>query len=486
MSSIETLQTYSQATPAPRQFATLWTFTVTLFTSAFLLFLIQPMFTKMVLPRLGGSPAVWSLALVFFQGVLLLGYLYAHLLAHRLKPRLAIPVHLSVMAVSLLSLPIAIPMGWEDAPAAGLPFWLIGLFAVSVGLPFFAVSANAPLLQSWFSRTGHPHADDPYFLYGASNVGSFAALLLYPFLLEPLTALGTQTQVWSAIYVLLMLLIAGSGYFAWRAGEAQTAREAVADAPAPTWRERATWCGLSFVPSGLLVGVTAYISTDLVAAPFLWVIPLALFLLTFVITFQRVPILRHSWMLKLHSFGVAPLCLVMFSPFVSLWLLPLHLAAVFVSTMVCHGELVRRRPAARHLTEFYLLMSLGGVLGGLFASLIAPYIFDRVYEYPLLMLAVFLCRSDVRAALAARLNPDLIAFLAIPAALAAVMLFGSESGLKVLIWWLAISFLALFFLWRNPLAQAGILSGALIICLSMGVNQNVVERDRSFFGVNTV
>src|SRR6266567_5507428 len=183
-----------------------------IFLSAALLFAVQPMFTKMVLPRLGGAPAVWSVAMVFFQAALLAGYGYAHLLTRYAPGRTSVIIHLAVMTAACLFLPLAIANGWGRPPAVGEAFWLIGLFAVSIGLPFFALAANSPLLQAWFARTDHPAAKDPYFLYAASNIGSFLALIAYPLIIEPLIPLYDQTWLWTIGFYILILLIAGSGY----------------------------------------------------------------------------------------------------------------------------------------------------------------------------------------------------------------------------------------------------------------------------------
>jgi hypothetical protein len=205
------------ASPATRNRVVLAVYTATIFTSALLLFSVQPLFTKMVLPRLGGSPAVWSVAMVFFQSLLLGGYAYAHVLM-TLKNRLApVVIHLVLLAVAFTFLPLSIGSGWAEPPASGYAFWLLGLFAASIGLPFFALAANNPMLQAWFVRTGHPQGPDPYFLYASSNIGSFLALLSYPVLLEPMLTLHTQNLLWTVGYGLLILLIAACGMLLLRA-----------------------------------------------------------------------------------------------------------------------------------------------------------------------------------------------------------------------------------------------------------------------------
>ena len=381
-----------------RASATLPVYIGTIFLSAFLLFGIQPMFAKMVLPKLGGTPAVWSVAMVFFQAVLLAGYAYAHWLTGRFALRTAALIHLGVMIVVLgLALPIGIAAGFERPPQSGEMLWLIGLFAASVGLPFFAVSANGPLLQAWFARSGHHHAADPYFLYAASNIGSFLALIAYPFAIEPLLPMAFQAKAWSWGFA---LLLAGVAACAGLAIGNRTSMDAARELPQSTtigWPQRLSWLVLAFVPSGLLVAVTAFISTDVAAAPLLWVIPLALFLLTFVIVFQRRPILSQRWMLHLQLVLVTVLIgVTVLKPGIGWgWVLALHLSLFFATTMVAHGELVKRRPDASRLTEFYLWMSFGGVFGGLFSGLLAPVLFNSVLEYPILLVAGLLCRPGL-------------------------------------------------------------------------------------------
>lgn len=377
---------------APRaSAAALPLYALTLFLSAFLLFSVQPFFAKMILPRLGGSPAVWSVAMVFFQGMLLAGYAYAHLLTRYLNLRAAVSIHALVLLAAFVALPISIPAGWEQPPEAGHSLWLLGLFAVAVGLPFFAVSANGPLLQAWFARTGHPHAADPYFLYGSSNVGSFASLILYIVLIEPLSTVPQQGMLWTLAYAVLAALILACAFLAASASGSAPRKSAEAPGTAAVGHagQPLRWMLLGFLPAGLLVAVTARISLDIAAAPFLWVVPLALFLLTFVIVFRRdapvgaatlsriVPILGAMTIASIYSGSVLPI-----------WLnLSIQLLFFFAASLHCHAILFSIRPEARSLTGFYLWMSLGGVLGGAFTSLLAPLLFNWVGEYVLLVVA---------------------------------------------------------------------------------------------------
>jgi hypothetical protein len=463
-------------------------FAATICTSAFLLFAVQPMFAKMVLPKLGGSPLVWSFALVFFQLVLLLGYLYAHVLVTRLAQRTALAVHIGVLVFAFALLPIGFPAGWEAVSSGDVIAGLAGVFALGTGFQFFSVSATAPLLQGWFARTGHPQAADPYFLYGASNLGSFAALALYPFLIEPVFPLSSQAKLWAAGFVLLIGLIALCGLTVVPGSAAASVAKAEAEETI-SWARRLRWMLFSAVPSGLLVAVTAYITTDVVAAPFLWVLPLALYLLTFVIVFARRPLISHNSILWFHACAGAPFAVGLFVSGNAVLMVPLHLAAFFVSAMVCHGELARERPRASHLTEFYLLMSLGGVLGGLFASLVAPVIFDRILEYPILLWTVFLCRSDLRKAIAKAGIRD-FAPAALVLGLMAAIAYDYISPLPADSLFLRLLragvVIAIFCVRANPIPQAILVALGLTIVIGLGVGQAAVDRSRSLFGVHMV
>src|SRR4051794_28034046 len=364
-------------------------FAATLFASALLLFVVQPMFTKMVLPMLGGAPSVWSVAMVFFQAALLAGYAYAHLLARSLSVGQGALVHLGVLAGAALTLPIGIAHGLGAPPSTGIGLWLVGLFTASIGLPFAALSASAPLLQSWFATSGHVQARNPYVLYAASNLGSFAALLAYPLALESLLTLHMQAWAWSVAFAGLAVLIAIAAVVAAYGSETVLRAAAV---QRPSWPDRGVWAALAAIPAGLVIAVTAYISTDIAAAPLLWVLPLALYLLTFVAVFREKPWFSHGLVLKIMPFLVAPLAITLLGGDREYWLvtMSLNLLALFALTLACHGEVYARRPAPALLTEFYLWTSFGGVIGGVFAGLLAPHLFNTTYEYPILVTAALL------------------------------------------------------------------------------------------------
>jgi spermidine synthase len=487
--------------PARRPALLLAAFGAAIFVSAWLLFMVQPMFTKMVLPRLGGAPSVWSVAIVFFQGMLLAGYAYAHLLTRWAPGRAAVVVHLALMGAAAFMLPLSIATGWGRPPASGEAFWLIGLFAVSIGLPFFALAANSPLLQAWFARTDHPDAADPYFLYAGSNVGSFLALVSYPVLVEPLVRLGDQTRFWSFGFGLLIALIAACGALLWRCPEkAPAARtEGTADL-APTWRDAAFWMAQAAVPSGLLVAVTAHISTDVASVPLLWVLPLALYLLTFVIVFARRQIIAHRLVVAVQpAFIIALVTLLIFDQIRTgidrvdalmldplktiVGLVALHVTVFFVCALMCHGELARTRPPAKYLTAFYFWMSAGGVIGGIAAGLIAPHVFSWVAEYPILIALAVLCRPGLALPQDRGWRGYTLGALTVLAAVLLVTTFTQvQIGETAFNWVFGALIAACVLLWRAPLPFAALVAFLLL------ANHNIVEQAgtisvRSFFGV---
>jgi hypothetical protein len=371
-------------------------FTATLFLSALLLFSVQPIFAKMILPRLGGAPSVWAVSMCFFQAALLAGYAYAFCLNRWLSDGQALALHLGLMALAALTLPFGLPAAFAAPPEGDAYLWLIALLAVGIGLPFFAVSANAPLLQAWFSRTHHRHAADPYFLYGASNLGSLGALVAYPLAIEPAIGLTAQSKLWSASFGLLAVLIAASGLLALAraapaAAEASPAVEPARATRPGAWAQRLGWVALAFIPSGLVIAVTTYITTDVASAPFLWVLPLALFLATFILVFRSKLPFPYKLVCDALPFAVLVVVLTQGKLVSSLF----ALASFFLASLICHRELYNRRPAPEHLTEFYLWMSVGGVLGGIFSALLAPHLFNSVFEFILLTLLALLCRPGI-------------------------------------------------------------------------------------------
>src|SRR6266446_3654425 len=376
-----------------------------MFTGATLLFVVQPMVGKMILPLLGGTPAVWSTCMVFFQAALLGGYAYAHASTALLGVSRQMLLHVALLALPFTVLPLAVNSALLRGGEANPVLDVLLLLSLSVGLPFLVVSATAPLIQQWFTRTGHPAARDPYFLYAASNLGSMLALLGYPSRIEPRLHLRgdgwlTQTRLWSAGYAALAVLIALCAMALWWRLAAAEREETwtgasgggasggrAPDDPPPGWGLCLRWIALAFVPSSLLIGSTTYITTDIAAVPLLWVMPLAIYLLTFILAFGRWPARLH----RLVVAATAPIVLVVFFLMLSgfkqrIWITVLwHFLLLFVVALACHGELALTRPAARHLTQFYLLLSVGGVLGGLFNALVAPLIFRSLVEYPLVM-----------------------------------------------------------------------------------------------------
>lgn len=395
-------------------------FSVTIFLSAALLFFVQPLFARIVLPEIGGAPAVWTTAMLFFQSVLLGGYVYAHLSTKYLPVRAQLGLHLVIWAGALAFLPLGIPEGWTldlTAPVAGQTLLL---FAAGVGVPFALLSANAPLIQSWYAASEGPSADDPYFLYGASNLGSFVALLAFPLLAEPFFGAASIGFAFAAGFIVLGAGLLATGLMAKRG---RTSARAVQARTPITASALVFWAALAFVPSSLMLSVTTKISTDIGALPVIWVLPLALFLLTFTLTFTRAPILGEPILKRVAVAGAGLSFAVfvgLFGNHLSLLTALLLVAAFFGVTLWCHARLYAARPTAEHLTTFYITMSVGGALGGLFNAIIAPSLFADLYEGPatLIALAILLLAAADGTARQMAMRASLISLVGVAAIVA--------------------------------------------------------------------
>jgi len=364
-------------------------YAITIFASAFLLFLVQPLAAKQILPWFGGSAAVWSTCLVFFQVLLLAGYAYSDWTTRRLAPRRQVTLHLALLAASLASLPVIPDAGWKPAGNEDPAWRILGLLAVTIGLPYFLLSTTGPLVQAWFART-FPMGT-VYRLFALSNLGSLLALVSYPFAFEPWVATRVQAWGWSFAYVGFVLLCAASAVLSVRgaprpAGAAEAAADQPDDAPPPGCRGYAAWLLLSAMGAFMLLAVTNYITHDVASVPFLWILPLMLYLLTFILCFEG-----RGWYQR--AVFIGPLMAIVA---VMAWALheerglmdvkaaiPITLAGLFVMCMFFHGELAASKPAPRYLTRFYLMVSLGGALGGLAVGLVAPKLFSSYYEFGL-------------------------------------------------------------------------------------------------------
>ncbi len=403
-----------------------------------------------------------------------------------------------MLAIPLLVLPFVITADAVRslAPDVNPTGWLLVLLLTSVGLPFFVVATTAPLLQIWFAETGHESAKDPYFLYGASNLGSMLALLGYPILMEPNLTLARQSTLWAVAYGTLAALTMACAFVVLRAPRGLSPpvdRSTMDAAPGPPRvSQRLTWVALAFVPSSLLLGVTTYLSTDVAAIPLLWVIPLALYLLTFVLAFSKREVLPILWTGRAMRIVVVGLVVVICVGAVQVIFIPLHLLMFFLAAMVCHGELARGRPSVRHLTEFYLAISIGGVLGGVFNALVAPVVFDRIVEYPLAIALACLALPRAAAGNGPRGKKAQTLDFALPSALGFIifavrlLLFNepavawSPGDIKMKVLY-GLGGVACFTFAERPLRFALGIAALLATGTLMSQGQ-VLDRERSFFG----
>jgi hypothetical protein len=470
-------------------------FVATIFVGSFLLFLVQPMIARMALPRLGGAPAVWNSAMLVYQALLLGGYAWAHALA-RVNVRVQSQIQLVLLALAALLLPIGL-IARTPPPGASPVLWVPWLLLLSIGPLFLAVSAQAPLLQRWYAAaTG---GRDPYPLYAASNLGSFTGLLSYPLLVEPRLTLTEQSSLWTGGYVALVVLTLACAAILPRAGLDTSDAGYTAEAR-PALKRRLWWIVLAAVPSGLMLSTTTYLTTDIVALPMLWVIPLGLYLLSFTLAFGEgrsvaISIYQLSPLILLTLGGLA----IQPAPRQPFFTCAIELLLLFAVAVTLHAQMYRTRPAPIYLTGFYLCMAIGGALGGLFSGLIAPLVFDWTYEHPLLILAAaamvpqaFLFDSIARLwegkARARWLTLAMAVLTAIIAVIAIQQPWQWLWERSTLVGAGAIGFLTFFCIGKRPPFVIGLTGIVLVaggwdsIRLSMTPN----ARMRSYFGVYTI
>ncbi len=367
-------------------------YAVTIFLSAFLLFQVQPIIAKMILPWFGGSAAVWATCLLFFQVTLLLGYFYSHGVIRRLKPKQQWMLHAALLLACIALLPVLPNPAWKPVNSDLPTLRILGLLAATVGLPYFMLSTTGPLIQAWYVQS-HP-GSIPYRLFALSNLGSMLALLSYPPLVEPNLTLRQQAWTWSGGFAVFALLCIATGWKSYRRAVEVQAADAGADTPpeAPARLRYLLWIALAACPSMLLLALTSHMSMDLAPIPFLWVLPLALYLLSFILCFDAEGWYRRIWFL----------CALPVALGILAWLgnlspsdrpdmrlcIALYSIAFFTVCMVCHGELSRLKPHPKFLTGYFLMVSIGGAVGGVFVALVAPYVFNAGYELPI---ALALC-----------------------------------------------------------------------------------------------
>ena len=467
-------------------------FVLAIFFGSFLLFLVQPMIARMALPRLGGAPAVWNSAMLVYQLLLLGGYAYAHWLG-RFAPRHQAMIHLALLIAAAAMLPIGL-IASNPSPDANIFLWVPWLLLVSIGPLFLAISAQAPLLQRWFAITGQ---GDPYPLYAASNLGSFGGLIAYPLLVEPMLPVAVQSLAWSIGYGLVLLLVGACALTLPKSAGPQLQAEPT---PAPAWRDIAYWIGLAAIPSGLILSTTLFITTDIVAMPLLWVVPLGLYLLSFSVAFaaKRRPAQIIS--------AIAPVALLLAASGVFMntnwWLFVIiaAIASLFTVSVALHSSLFDRRPDPQHLTAFYLYLAVGGAVGGIFGALVAPLLFDWTYEHPLLMIAAALALPAVspirrlaqrwsRGGAAAQRITLWGAAILLLVSLAGYGAFGIPSSRQLVLLSAGLIFLAGLVAIGNRILFAAAVASLM---LAMGGWEKLVlsaqpgKMSRSFFGVYTV
>ena len=482
-------------------------FAATLFFSSLLMFALEPIVATTVLPILGGTPMVWNTCVLFFQILLLGGYAYAHGVTTWLGPRRSSAAYVVLLVLPFVTLPFAIgpdPQPRGDGNPVG---WLLLVLAKSIGLPFFALAATAPILQRWFADTDHPSAKDPYFLYAASNLGSLLALVMYPLVIEPMLPLQIQNRLWAigyGVFVLAACLAVAAGWrykaqaadsparSIGRGGATPALSHAHAAAASLTWERRGTWIALAFVPSSLMLAVTTYFSTDIAPVPLFWIAPLALYLLTFVVAFSTRSASWQSFADRLLPLLVLPLVVLMIADSgLSLsFAIPLHLAAFTLAALVCHGRLAGDRPAPVHLTEFYFWIAFGGMLGGAFNTLAAPLLFSRIIEYPLVLVLALAARRGQRSTSGSSWSVnDLVVPIGVGALSAGFMvwLHPGRGSAQVFVAGLGLPALVAFTQSRAPVRFAACVAAMLVAgSLAADTQGQALYARRTFFGVHRV
>lgn len=476
---------------SPRFVAVL--FTLTIFTSASLLFFVQPLFTRLVLPSIGGASAVWTTAMLFFQSVLIGGYLYAHITTRYLPVRWQMGLHLALWAIALWFLPLALPDAKVIDGVASPALQTLILYALGVGMPFAVLSANAPLIQSWYGRSGGPSAEDPYFLYGASNLGSLISLLAFPLIAEPLFGISAIGKGWAFGFVALGAMLLACGLVPQKSGVMAgmpVAKANAVSADKPKLGDFAVWALLAFIPSSLMLGVTSKISTDLGSFPLIWVIPLALYLLTFVITFTNRPFFAPT--ILMHLFRASLVFLVLVSTNMASGLpvglgIGLLVAGYFFISTKAHSALFDRRPSKEYLTLFYVTMSVGGALGGVFNSIVAPLIFNEIHELRIVVgiAALLLIVQATKAPAKDIVLGVLIGLAAMqPLTLSQTLFPGIPVGLQSVAVGIILAGSYLYFSKRGHIPAAATL---VVVGLTAYLTPNeAILQDRSFFGVHKV
>jgi hypothetical protein len=467
-------------------------FGATIFIGSALVFLIEPMVAKMLLPLFGGTPAVWAVTLVFFQAFLLAGYAFAHLSMRLLVIRRQALVQLALLLVPLALLPIAVPRGVH--PSSAHPaIWLLGVLFLTAGLPFFVVSGASPVLQRWFSASGDAASRDPYFLYAASNAGSLLGLLAYPTLLEPRLTLVQQSRVWTVAYVVfaVMTALCALRLLSTSAGPiAAASRRRVASL---TWRRRLRWIGLAALPSSLMLGTTSYITTDIGSFPLLWVLPLAAYLISFVLAFGRRQFLSPTAVSRtMVVTGTLVAASILHVALLPIWaLVGVHTLNLFLVALLVHRLLAAERPSTEHLTEYYLLLAVGGVVGGSFNALVAPVIFPTILEYPIAIVVALALRPGPRGlrldARFFRKTADLVLPLAIAAGLIGALIVLNVAGWLTTLTYaatLAAALLTTVLLVKRPVRFAAGVAAVVLIPTLLG--QTALHTERTFFGVMQV